>query len=105
MSRLRKGDTVQVLSGKDRGKQGKILSMISTHGTAIVEGINLATHYERRGSGPNQAGGLIKKERAIRLDKLAIICPRCSRPSRIGWSVQQDAKQRVCKRCKDVING
>ena len=104
MPRLRKGDTVAVLNGKDRGKRGRILQVTSGGESAIVERINLMKHFERR-SQANQAGGIIEREVPIRVDKLAIVCPRCDRPSRIGWQVSKDGKRRVCKRCRETLGG
>ena len=103
MAKLRKGDTVQVLNGKDRGKQGKILSLSPKQASALVERLNLAKHFERR-SQTNQAGGILERESPIPLQKLALICPRCSKPTRVGFRLNDGAaKQRMCKRCHEVI--
>jgi len=103
MARLKKGDTVAVLSGKDRGKRGKILRVFPARGSALVERINLAKHFERR-TQQNQAGGIIEREAPLVTDKLALVCPRCDRPTRVGWTVSPDgAKQRVCKRCHEAV--
>ena len=111
MSRLRKGDTVAVISGRDRGKRGKILSVLPKDQTALVERLNLVKHFERR-SQTNQAGGVLEREAPLALDKLALVCPRCSRPSRVGYSPDEGGptgaaagknKARICKRCHEVI--
>ena len=109
MARLRKGDTVAVLSGKDQGKRGKILNIVSKRHAALVERLNLVKHFERR-TQANQAGGVLEREAPIALDKLALVCPRCGRPSRIGYSAtgaqtQPPGRQkpRICKRCREVI--
>ncbi len=103
MAKLRKGDTVQVLAGKDRGKQGKILAMLPKQETAVVERLNLTKHFERR-SQTNQAGGILERESPIPLQKLALVCPRCNKPTRVGFSVKEGAaKQRMCKQCQEVI--
>lgn len=103
MARLRKGDTVAVLSGKDRGKRGKILSILSEREAALVERINLVKHFERR-TAADRPGGIIEREAPIALAKLAMVCPRCDKPSRIGFAVK-DAKQRVCRLCGEVLGG
>ena len=103
MSKLKKGDTVQVLSGKNVGKQGKILRLLPERDCALVEGVNLLTHFERRAQ--NQPGGMIKKEGPIKLAKLGIVCAKCNKPARIGWSVKGSTKTRVCRRCDEVLNG
>ena len=103
MARIRKGDTVTVLSGKDRGKSGKVLQVWPVRDRALVEHVNLVTHFERR-SQQHQAGGVVKREGAVALSKLALTCPKCRRPSRPGWvRSAQGAKQRVCGRCQEPL--
>ena len=93
-----------VLTGKDRGKQGKILRMMPRQRAALVERLNLLKNFERR-TQANQAGGIVEREAPIVLDKLALVCPRCNRPTRLGVSVNGESRQRVCRRCKEVIGG
>ncbi|MBI3330500.1 MAG: 50S ribosomal protein L24 [Candidatus Omnitrophica bacterium] len=103
MPRIRKGDTVTVLSGKDRGKSGKVLQVFPERDRALVERINLVTHFERR-SQQHQAGGVIQREGTVALSKLALSCPKCRRPSRTAWVVSaQGEKQRVCRRCQEPL--
>ena len=103
MPRLRKGDMVSVLTGKDRGKKGKILQMLRHGEAAIVERVNLMKHFERR-TRQDQPGGIIERECALSLAKLALVCPRCSKPTRIGMRVADGgAKQRLCKRCQGAL--
>lgn len=103
MARIKKGDTVTVLNGKDRGKSGKVLQVFPARDRALVERINLVTHFERR-SQQHQAGGVVQREGPVALSKLALSCPKCRRPSRTAWvSSAQGTKQRVCRRCKDPI--
>ena len=103
-SKLKKGDTVAVLTGKDRGKKGKILHVMPQRGTALVERVNLMKNFDRR-TRADQPGGIIEREAPIAMDKLALICPRCGRPTRVGMHLADGAKQRVCKRCREVIVG
>ena len=103
MARIKTGDTVVMLSGKDRGKSGKVLAVFPARDRALVEHINLVTHFERR-SQQHQAGGVVQREGAVALSKLALTCPKCRRPSRLGWVVSaQGTKQRVCRRCQDPL--
>ena len=103
MARVKKGDTVRVLSGKDRGKSGKVLRVWPEEGRALVERLNLVKHFERR-SQQNPAGGIIEREGALALAKLAIFCSKCQQPARVSWSVGADGdKRRVCRRCKEVL--
>ena len=103
MARIKKGDTVAVLTGKDRGKTGKVLAVFPEQDRALVERINLVKHFERR-SQQNQQGGIIEREGAIALSKLGLLCPKCRRPSRVGWSIAGDgAKQRICRKCGETL--
>jgi len=104
MLKLKKGDMVAVLAGKDRGKKGKVLKTLPERRTAVVERINLVKHFDRRSS-KDQAGGVIEKEAPIAISKLAVVCPHCSKPTRVGIRVTADTRQRVCKRCQEVIGG
>lgn len=105
MARLKKGDMVAVLSGRDRGKRGKILQVMPARGMALVERLNLVKHFERR-TPQNQTGGIIEREAPLALSKVAVVCPRCDRPARVGFKVAQDgAKQRICRRCREVLGG
>ena len=103
MARIKKGDMVSVLSGKDRGKTGKVLQVWPVEDRALVERINLVKHFERR-SQQNQQGGVIEREGPIALSKLSLVCPRCRRPSRVAWLLTGTGeKQRVCRRCQEIL--
>ena len=103
MARLKKGDTVAILSGKDRGKRGKVLAIITEREAALVERLNLVKHFERR-TAADRPGGIIEREAPIALAKLAMVCARCDKPSRVGFS-DKNGKQRVCKRCGEAFGG
>ena len=104
MARIKKGDAVVVLSGKDKGKTGKVLKVWPEEERALVERLNLVKHFDRR-SQQNQAGGIVEREGSLALSKLALLCPKCRRPSRIGWRIAADGgKQRVCRRCQEILN-
>ena len=103
MVRLKKGDTVSILSGKDRGKRGKVLEVMPGKDAALVERLNLVKHFERR-TAQDKPGGIIEREAPIYLAKLAPVCPRCDRPAKVGFRVSEgQAKQRVCRRCGEAI--
>lgn len=104
MARIKKGDQVTVLSGKDKGKSGKVLQVWPQRDRALVERINLLKHFDRRGQQQNQPGGIIEREGAIALSKLALACPKCQRPVRVGWALAASGeKQRVCRKCGAVL--
>ena len=95
---IKKGDTVVVLSGKDKGKQGKILSVLPKESKVIVEGGNVATrHTKPRKQG--EQGGIVKREAPIYACKVQKVCPKCNKPTRIGHKVEGDKKVRICKKC------
>ena len=95
---VKKGDTVVVLSGKDRGKQGKVLGTVPADGKVVVEGINMVTcHIKPRKQG--EEGGIVKREAAIYASKVQVVCPKCSKATRVAHKVENGKKTRVCKRC------
>lgn len=103
MARVKKGDTVVVLSGKDKGKSGKVLQVWPDRERALVERVNLVKHFERK-SQQAPSGGIVEREGSLALSKLALMCPRCQKPSRVGWLVSAGGdKQRVCRRCKSTV--
>ncbi|MCM8794028.1 MAG: 50S ribosomal protein L24 [Candidatus Omnitrophica bacterium] len=103
MERIKKNDIVFVISGKDRGKKGKVLSVLRKENKAIVEGINLIKRHQRRRS-QDMPGGIIEKEAPLMLCKLMLFCSHCNRPTRVGITLLKDgSKARYCKKCKEVI--
>jgi large subunit ribosomal protein L24 len=100
--RLRKGDRVRVLSGKDLGKEGEITRVLPERNMVIVDGVNVARKHQRSTSATMQ-GGIIDKDMPLPASNVAILCPNCG-PSRIGYQVDDDGvKTRVCKKCgKDL---
>lgn len=100
---VKKGDSVVVLSGKDKGKKGKILTVIPKEGKVIVEGVAMATkHKKPRKQG--DVGGIIHQETAVDASNVMHICNKCSRPTRIGRNVIADGSiVRVCKHCGEEI--
>ena len=101
---LRKGDTVVVLSGKDRGKQGRVLKVQAAKGTAIVERVNEKKKHEKPNPGKNVKGGIAQREFPIKVDKLQVICPSCNEPARLGSHRDEEGNTvRFCRKCKANI--
>ena len=95
---IKKGDLVVVLSGKDKGKQGKVLEVMPKSGKVIVEKINVVSrHTKPRRQG--EEGGIIQKEAPIYACKVQTVCPKCGKATRIAHKVEGDKKSRVCKKC------
>ena len=96
---VRKDDTIVVLSGKDKGKQGKVLETSPKENKVIVEGINMVTkHVKPRRQG--EAGGIVKAEGAMYASKVMVVCPSCGKPTRLAHKILSDGtKVRICKKC------
>jgi len=96
--KVKKGDTVQVLSGNDKGKTGEVLEVIPKTEKVIVKGVNVRKkHVKARKQG--EESGILSIECAMHSSKVNVVCPKCNKPARIGYVVEKDEKVRVCKRC------
>lgn len=95
---IRKDDKVIVLSGKDKGKEGKVLSADPKAGKVVVEGVNVASkHMKPRKQGDQ--GGIIKMETPIYACKVQVVCPKCGKPTRVAHKIEDGKKSRICKKC------
>ena len=96
---VKTNDNVMIISGKDKGKSGKVLEVSPKEGKVIVEGCNIVTkHVKPRAMG--QQGGIVKAEAPLYACKVMTICPKCGKPTRVGKKVNEDGtKERVCKKC------
>ena len=96
--KIKKGDTVQVITGKDRGRTGKVLRTVPADGKVVIEGINIATkHVKPRNA--QQQGGSVKQELPLAACKVMVVCPKCHKPTRIKTEIADGKKNRVCKHC------
>lgn len=101
---VRKGDQVLVLSGKDGGKKGKVLSVMPDKGMVIVEGVNMSTKHKKPKS-KYQQGGIVHQEAPIYSSKVMLICDKCGKPTKVGKKILDGGnKARVCKKCDEIIN-
>ena len=95
---VKKGDTVIVLSGKDKGKQGKVLEVQPKAGKVIVEKVNVVSrHTKPRKQG--ETGGIVQREAAMYASKVQVVCPKCNKGTRIAHKIENGKKTRVCKHC------
>ena len=102
--KIRKGDKVVVLTGKDKGKQGEVVQMLPSENRAVVRGVNLAKRHTRQTA--SQEGGIISKEMPIQISNLALRDPKDGKPTRVGYKTLADGKKvRVAKRSGEVIDG
>ena len=99
---VKKGDTVVVLSGIDKGKQGKVISAMPKAGKVVVEGVNKVKRHSKPSLKVPQ-GGIITKEMPLHACKVQLVCPACNKPTRIGHKDVNGKNSRVCKKCGEVI--
>ena len=100
--KIRKGDTVQVLSGNDKGKTGEVLEVMPKQEKIVVKGVNIRKkHVKPRKQGDE--GGIISVECGIHTSKVNVVCPKCNKPARIGYKMEKEGKVRVCKKCGTII--
>ena len=96
--KIKKGDTVEILSGNDKGKTGEVLEIMPKTEKVIVKGVNIRKkHVKPRKQG--EEGGIISVEVAIPSSKVNVVCPKCGEATKIGYKVEKDEKVRVCKKC------
>jgi len=105
VKKIKKGDKVYIRSGKDRGQQGEVRVIIRSKGKVIVAGINKVKKHIKA-QGKDKPGGIVEREAPVAVSKLMVVCPSCKKPVRVGFQIDgQKKKQRVCKKCKGLIDG
>ncbi len=103
MNRVRTDDTVVVIAGKDRGKQGKVHRVIPKDNRAIVAGVNVIKRHTKARGGTRQAG-IVEREASIDLSNVMLVCTKCNRPTRVAYRERGDGtKMRYCKHCNEEI--
>ncbi|MGN6471202.1 MAG: 50S ribosomal protein L24 [Rhizobiaceae bacterium] len=104
MNKIKKGDKVVVLTGRDKGRTGEVMSVSPKDSRAIVRGVNLIRRHQRQTQ--NQEGGIITKEAPIHLSNIALADPKDGKPTRVGFTFQKDGRKvRVAKRSGETIDG
>jgi large subunit ribosomal protein L24 len=104
MFKIRRGDTVAVMSGKDRGKQGKVIHVYPLGGKALVEGINYVKKHKRRTQQDQQHAGIVQLEKPIALANLRVVCKNCDAATKVSFTVLKDkTKARICKKCNEAF--
>jgi large subunit ribosomal protein L24 len=103
-AKIKKGDKVVVLTGRDKGRSGEVLSVDPRESRAVVQGVNLVRRHQRQTA--QQEGGIISKESSINLSNLAILDPKSGKPTRVGFKTLDDGRKvRFAKRSGDLIDG
>ena len=107
MQRIKKGDTVEVTAGKDKGFRGDVVSVINKHNRVIVNGINIAKRHEKAKQVGNQQipAQIAEFEAPLHLSNVMLVCPNCNEKTRVGYVIKEDGyKTRVCKKCNEDID-
>ena len=103
-AKIKKGDTVVVLTGRDKGKTGEIVRMLPDENKAVVRGVNVVRRHQRQTA--QSEGGIVSKEPPVHVSNLALADPKDGKPTRVGFQIKEDGtKVRVAKRSGDLIDG
>ncbi len=109
MSRLatpiRRNDNVVVITGKDRGKRGRVLKVLPDKNRVIVEGVNMIKRHTRPNPGRNIQGGIVHREAALHASNVQLVCPECGAQTRVGHKILGDGRKvRTCTKCEGVVD-
>ena len=99
--KLKKEDTVQIITGKDKGKRGRILKIFRDTDRVVVEGVNLVKKAKKRRNQQDR-GGILEVEAALHYSNVAIVCKKCG-PTRVGYKIEGENKTRICKKCGEAL--
>lgn len=101
--RIRKGDTIKILLGKDKGRTGKVEKILEKTNKIIIAGVNIyKKHTKPQGEG--KPGGIIEIPRPLQASKVALVCPKCNKVSRVGFQISKSgSKERICKKCQAIL--
>ena len=101
---IKKNDTILVITGKEKGKKGRVLSVSPLKDQLLIEKVNIIKRHMKPTKKYAQ-GGIIEKEAPLHISNVMLVCPKCSKPTRIGNSLLQDGRKiRMCKKCREVID-
>lgn len=103
VGKLKRGDTVQVIQGKDRGKRGKILRVLAEDGRVVVERVNFIKRHVKP-TQRNPQGGVIEREAGIHVSNVKLVCPSCGQAARVGVRAEADGRVRFCKKCHNQVD-
>ena len=102
---LRKNDSVLFITGKDRGKRGRVLRVLPDKNRLIVEGVNLIKRHTRPNPAKNIKGGIVEREASLHASNVQLVCPECGAQTRVGRKILTDGRKvRVCRKCEGVVD-
>ncbi|HLC34695.1 MAG TPA: 50S ribosomal protein L24 [Anaerolineales bacterium] len=102
MQRVRKDDTVLVITGRNRGKTGKVLRVLPREDRVVIEGVNIIKRHTKARGMVRQAG-IVEREAPIHLSNVMVVCPKCHKAARVGFGVGEEGKARVCRQCGEAM--
>jgi len=101
--RIKKGDTISVIAGKEKGKTGKVLRFDKAKQRMLVQGVNFVKKHSRQ-TKQDQPGGILQKESPLAVSNIMFLCPRCNKRSKLGSKILNDgSKTRICKKCQEMV--
>ena len=104
-SSIKKNDNVLVIAGRDRGKRGRVLSVVPGKRAVIVEGVNMIKRHTKANPQKNVKGGIVERETSMNIAKVQVVCSSCGAATRIGHQLLEDGRKvRVCRKCKGVLD-
>ena len=102
---IRKNDNVLVITGKDRGKRGRVLRVLPDKNRLIIEGVNLIKRHTKPNPQKQIKGGVVEREAALHASNVQLVCPECSKPTRLGSKLLGDGRKvRICRKCEGVVD-
>ena len=104
--KIKRGDTVKVVSGRDKGMQGEVIRVLPKEDRVVVQGVNLRKKHQRQiqAGGRTMNPGIIQFEAPIHVSNVMLVCPKCSQPTRVGVQRDEEGARRLCKKCGAVID-
>ncbi len=100
--KIHKGDTVLIISGKDRGKQGKVIQAFPKGSRILVEGVNLRKKHQKPKK-TGEKGQIILLPGAVSVSNVKLVCPKCGKTTRVGYKITEEKKYRICKKCNQEV--
>ena len=100
---IRRNDTVKVIAGKDKGKEGRVLRVFPAKGKILVEHVGMVKKHVRPNPQKQVKGGIAEQESAVQLSNVMLVCTGCNKPTRVAHELKGDKKSRVCKRCGNTL--
>jgi large subunit ribosomal protein L24 len=105
MMKIKKGDTVEVISGNDKGARGAVNAVFPREGRVLVQGVRVVKKHQRRTGDVRTQAGIIEREAPLDVSNVALVCPSCDKATRVGYQVAEDqSKTRICRKCGEAIS-